>query len=136
MEYLSAYSHAIAALALWSLIASALVPVSVQMRAGGQTCDCGKPKRDYSDRGYRAERALMNAVEASGPFIAATVAAILADASPFWVNLLASLFIVARIAMACVQIGTTNGTLRSACWAVGMLCSIALALIALVAAFS
>ena len=44
----------------------------------------------------------MNAIETSGPFIGATVAAILAGAAPFWVNLFASVFIVARVAVAYV----------------------------------
>ncbi len=77
----------------------------------------------------------MNALEASGPFIAAALAAILAGASPFWVNLLASLFIAARIATAYVHIATTNQTMRSVFWAIGMLCCLGLAIIAIGAVF-
>lgn len=129
------YGHAIAALALWALIVVALIPISVQTRNPETLTDIGKPKRDYADRGYRADRALTNAGEASGPFIAATAAAILAGASPFWVNLLASMFILARIAMAYVHIATTNQKLRSAFWAIGMLCVLLLAFFALGAVF-
>lgn len=129
------YGHAIAALALWALIVIGLAPISVQTRTAAEPSDCGRPKRDYDDRGYRADRALMNAVEASGPFIAAALAAILAGANSFWVNLLASLFIVARIAMAYVHIATTNQTLRSLFWAAGTLCCLLLALFALGALF-
>lgn len=126
-----AYGHAVASLALWAVIMISLSPISVQARTEAARSECGRPKRDYGDRGYRADRALMNAVEATGPFVAATLAAMFAGASPFWVNLLASLFIVARIAMAYVHIATTNQTMRSAFWAIGTLCCLLLALFAL-----
>ena len=57
----------------------------------------------------------------------------LAGAPAFWVNLLASLFIVARIAMAIVHIKTENQSLRSTCFAVGWFCMLALAVLAVVA---
>ena len=79
--------------------------------------------------------AFMNAIETSGPFIGATVAAILAGATPFWVNLFASVFIVARVAVAYVHIGTTNQPMRSALWSVGLLCILVLAVMAIVAVF-
>ena len=77
----------------------------------------------------------MNAVETSGPFVAATVAAILIGASPFWVNLFASVFLTARIVMACVHIGTTNQPMRSLFWSISMLCVLALAVMAIWRAF-
>ena len=135
MEPLVAYGHALTALALWAVLVIVLSPVSVQTRTAGSESASGKPRKDYSDRGYRADRALMNAVETSGSFIAATLAAILAGATPFWVNLLASLFILARVAMAYVHIMTVNATLRSALWAVGTLCILGLALMAIGAVF-
>ena len=70
----------------------------------------------------------------SGPFIAATVAAILAGASPFWVNVLASVFIVSRVVTALVHIRTENQPARSATWMVGMICVLALAVMAVLAA--
>jgi uncharacterized MAPEG superfamily protein len=135
VEAFSDYGHAIAALALWALVTLTLSALSTRGRTAENRCDCGKPKRNYADLSYRSERAFMNAVEASGPFIAATVAAILAGASPFWVNLFASVFIVARIAVAYVHIATENQPLRSAIWSVGLVCTLALALLAVVAVF-
>jgi uncharacterized MAPEG superfamily protein len=133
MEVFEAYSHAILSLALWALIVTFLSGASTVGRSAEKRCDCGKPKRDYSDVVYRRERAFMNAVESSGPFIASTVAAILAGAPSFWVNLLASVAIVARLVMVAVHIGTENQALRSASFVVGWVCMIAMALLAVFA---
>ena len=134
MTEFAAYSHAIASLGLWAILSIILAGVSLRGRTPEGRCDCGKPKRDYADRVYRADRAFMNAVENSGPFVAATVAAMLAGAAPFWVNVFASVFLVSRIAMAIVHIGTENQQLRSVMFGIGWVCMIALALMAVVAA--
>ncbi|MGJ8625452.1 MAG: MAPEG family protein [Sulfitobacter sp.] len=135
MEIFEAYSHAIASLGLWALISIILAGLSTRGRTPENRCECGKPKRDYANPVYRADRAFMNAIENSGPFIAATVAAILAGAAPFWVNLFASIFIVSRIAMAIVHIRTENQPARSAMFMISFVCMLALALLAVVAAF-
>jgi uncharacterized MAPEG superfamily protein len=135
MEAFAAYSHAIASLALWALLISVLGAASTRGRTPENRCDCGKPKRNYDDPWYRSERAFMNAVETSGPFIATTVAAILIGASPFWVNLFASVFIVARAVMAFVHIRTTNQAARSLCFGIGLFCILALVIMTVVAAF-
>lgn len=135
MEQFTAYSHAIASLGLWALLNVILSMVATRGRTAENRCDCGKPKREYSDPVYRADRAHMNAIENSGPFIGATVAAILMGAAPFWVNVLASVFIVARIAMAFVHIRTENQPMRSLFYVVGLVCVIGLALMAIFSAF-
>jgi uncharacterized MAPEG superfamily protein len=135
MEAFAAYSHAITSLALWALLMSVLGALSTRGRSPENRCDCGKPKRNYDDPWYRSERAFMNAVETSGPFIGATVAAILIGASPFWVNLFASAFIVARLAMAFVHIRTTHQPARSLCFVAGLICILALIIMTVVAAF-
>jgi uncharacterized MAPEG superfamily protein len=135
MEMFDAYSHAIAALALWAVLVCVLSMLSAGARGAKETCACGKPKRDYSDPAYRRERAFMNAIEGGGPFVAVTVAAILIGASAFWVNLFASLYLVARIAMAVVHIGTLNQPLRSVCFVIGLVNVLALAVLVLRAAF-
>ncbi|MEP1766426.1 MAG: MAPEG family protein [Sulfitobacter sp.] len=122
------YSHAIAALVLWALLLQVLGMLSVVGRQAETRCECGKPKRNYADPVYRRERAFMNAVEGSGPFIAVTVAAILSGAVPFAVNLLASLFIVARLCMAFVHIKTENQPMRSMFFVVGLGCVFMLAI--------
>ncbi len=134
MEIFAAYSHTIVSLALWSVVIMVLGALSTVGRSAENRCDCGKPRRDYGDAVYRRERAFMNAIETSGPFIAASVAAMLAGASPFWVNVLASVFVVARLAMAVVHIRTTNQPMRSAFFGIGFFCVLGLAVIAIFAA--
>lgn len=131
MEFLDAYSHAMAALAAYALLMIVLGAVSTAGRTPENRCDCGQPKRDYNDVVYRRSRAFLNAVEGAGPFIAALLAAVLTGASPFWVNMFASIFIVARVAMAIVHIGTTNQMARSATWAIGTICVVILAIMGL-----
>lgn len=136
MEHFSNYSHAIAALGLWALLNVILGMVSTRGRTAEARCDCGKPKRDYANPVYRADRAHMNAIENSGPFIAATVGAILVGAAPFWVNVLASVFILARVAMAVVHIRTENQPMRSLCFVVGMVCILGLSVMTVSGAFA
>lgn len=135
MADFAAYSHAIVALALWAFLVSVLSGLSGVGRTAENRCECGKPERDYANPVYRRERAFMNAVETSGPFVAALVAAILAGAAPFWVNAAASLFVLARLATAFVHIRTENQTMRSLTWFIGLLCILALIVLALGAVF-
>ena len=114
------YGHAIASIALWALLVLCLSGLSTLGKARVR-CDCGRPKRDYSDPVYRRERAFQNALETSAPFLAATLAAIASGAAPVWVNLLASVFLVSRIFMAAVHIKTEIQPLRSALYGIGWL---------------
>ena len=120
MESFAAYSHALTALAFWAILISVLGALSTMGRTPEGRCDCGKPKRNYDDVVYRRERAFMNAIEASGPFLASTLAAVLLGAPVFWVNLFAALFVVVRVAMAVVHIGTTNQPMRSLFFMLGL----------------
>jgi uncharacterized MAPEG superfamily protein len=135
MDQFANYSHALAALAIWAIMVPVLSMLSTRGRTPETRSDCGKPIRDYSNKSYRGERAFMNAVEVSGPFIAATLAAILAGGTPFWVNTFASVFILARIVMAAVHIGTEIQPARSAMFVVGLVCILGLAIQALMAVF-
>lgn len=129
------YSHALASLGSFALLLIVLGGLSTIGRTAENRCACGQVKRDYSDVAYRRGRAFMNAVEAAGPFIAATLAAILVGAAPFWVNLFASIFLVARVGVAAVHVGTTHQGLRSAVWAVATLSVVALSITAILGAF-
>jgi uncharacterized MAPEG superfamily protein len=134
MDMFAEYSHAIASLGIWAILISVLSGYSTVGRSAEKRCDCGKPKRDYSDPAYRRERAFMNVVEWAGPFIAATVAGILIGANPFMVNLFASIFVVARIAMAVVHTATENQPMRSLFFAVGFFCVLGQAILAVATA--
>lgn len=131
MEIFEPYGHALAAMALWAVMVFVLSALSTVGRTAEARCDCGKPKRDYSDPVYRRERAFMNAIEGAGPFVAVTVAAILSGGTPFVVNLLASVYLVARIAMAFVHIRTENQKMRSVFFMIGMLSILAQAIVVL-----
>lgn len=135
MDQFAEYSHATTALAIWAVMIAVLSMLSTRGRTPETRSDCGKPVRDYSNKAYRAERAFMNAVEVSGPFIAACLAAILAGAAPFWVNTFASVFVIGRLAMAVVHIGTEIQPLRSVLFLVGLICTMGLAFGALGAVF-
>ncbi|MCX7566250.1 MAPEG family protein [Sulfitobacter sp. F26169L] len=135
MDQFAQYSHAIASLALWALLVVGLSLNSTRGRTAENRCGCGKPKRDYSDPAYRSERAFMNAVETSGPYVAATLAAMLAGASPLMVNILASVFLVSRLVMAFVHIRTENQAMRSVSYVIGWFCIIITAVLAVIAAF-
>lgn len=136
MDQFAAYSHSFASLAGFAVLVLVLGALSTIGRNAENRCACGQVKRDYSDVVYRRGRAFLNAQEAAAPFVAATLAAVFVGAAPFWVNLFASVFLIARIAVAFVHIGTTNQPLRSAVWAIGLLCTLALAVMAIKGAFS
>lgn len=135
MDMFETYGHAIVALALWAVLVCVLSLLSTVGRTPEGRCECGKPKRNYSDPAYRRERAFMNAIEGAGPFIAVTVAAILAGATPFVVNLLASVYLLARIGMAFVHIRTENQPARSLFFAVGLFSILGQAINVIVAVF-
>lgn len=136
MESFDAYGVSFAMLAVWALMLIGLSMQSTIGRTAENRAPSGKPIRNYADKAYRRERAFANAVETSGAFIAATVAAIMAGASPIVVNVLTVVFILSRIAMAVVHIQTENQPLRSATFGVGWLCLILLSVMALWAVLS
>lgn len=135
MDAFAAYAHAIATLALWGLWMIALSMLSTGGKTPKDRAECGKPKRDYANEAYRRERAFQNAIETSPAFLATTLAAILAGGMPLAVNILSTVFLVSRLAMAFVHIRTENQPMRSAFFGVGWLCIILMALTALMAVF-
>lgn len=133
---ITAYAHALAAVAVYALLVMVLAPLSTRSRTPEARAECGKPKRNYENQWYRTERAFANAVENGTPFLGSVVVAILVGAAPFWVNLLASIAIVGRLAMAFVHIKTTNQSLRSACFGLTFVPTFGLALLGLIGAFT
>ncbi len=139
METLSAYAHAIAALALVGLMGLVMGPVVGRMKAQLGLPPGAAPDADYGSAAYRWHRAYENLTESIGFFAAAALAAILAGSPPLWVNLLASVFLVARIVMAVIHVsglGRADMSLRSFAFGAGWLASIGLALLALAEVFS
>ena len=135
-DHFAPYAHAIAALAGWGLVMMVLSLMSTSRLNAENRTESGLPRRNYSDTGYRRFRAYANAVETTGPFIAVTVAAIMIGANSFWVNMLATVFLVSRIVTATVHMTSENQNLRSATYMVGWMCMFGLALLAISKAFS
>ncbi|WP_120635903.1 MAPEG family protein [Ruegeria sp. EL01] len=138
MDVFGLYSHAIASLVIFTLIVLFMSPFSALAKAGKGLAPGATPEQDYSDKAYRMNRAYLNGTETLPAFLTVTLAAILLGASPFWVNLLASVALVARIVMLVVHLqglGKPTSGLRSTFYVIGWVCMIALGVMALVAAF-
>lgn len=137
METFVPYSHALTSLALFSLIALLLSPISALKKTGSGLPAGGTPDNAYDDPIYRWNRAYLNATETAGVFAAVCAAAILSGAAPFWVNLFASVFLVARVLMLVVHIAgikPMNMGPRTILYVVGWACCVALAVLAIAAA--
>ncbi|XDA96787.1 MAPEG family protein [Sulfitobacter sp. LCG007] len=138
MEIFEAYSHATVSVAAFALLTLILAGWSSAAKGRAGVVSGGAPEADYANPAYRLYRAHMNAVEMVGPFTAVTLAAILAGASPLWVNWLASIFFVSRLVHAWVHVsgkGKPDGGLRSWVFVVGMVMCVLLGLMAIVAGF-
>ena len=138
MEPFEAYSHALVALAAFALIGQVLAGVAVVSRSRAGFGPGAMPAPDYANPTYRACRAYQNTVDNVGTFAAAVTAAVLTGAAPFWVNLFASLAVVARIGFAVVYIrgiGAADGGPRSALFAFNTAMTVGIALMAVLAGF-
>ncbi|CUI01928.1 MAPEG family protein [Leisingera aquaemixtae] len=138
MEAFAAYSHALAALVIFTLIILALSPVSALAKQKAGLAPGATPREDYADKAYRLNRAYLNGCETLPAFLTVTLVAILAGAAPFWVNLLASLVLVSRMVMIVIHLrgaGKPHGGLRSVFYVIGWACIGGLALLTLAAVF-
>lgn len=138
MEALIEYSHAIASVVIFTLIILTLAPFSALAKQGKGLAPGATPEQDYSDRAYRLNRAYLNGTETLPAFLAVVVAAMVMGASPFWVNLLASVALLARLAMLVIHIrgiGQPHSGLRSVLYVVAWACMFVMGLMALVVAF-
>ena len=137
MEGFAAYSYAIASLVIFTLIVLFMSPFTALAKQGKGLAPGATPEQDYADRSYRLNRAYLNGTEALPAFVTVTAAAILLGASPFWVNLLAAVTLVARVLMLVVHlqgIGKPNAGPRSILYVVGWACMVVLGIMALGAA--
>lgn len=139
MEQFSLYGHAIVAMAAIGAMQLIMSPLSAMQKTKLGLAPGANPEQEYGSATYRWHRAYGNLAETVGAFVAVTVAAMLAGASPFWVNLLASVFLISRIVMAVVHvkgIGKPDGGARSIAYVVGWAACIGLALLAVFNAFA
>jgi len=120
-------------IAYWCVLAAALIPYfTVAVAKSKGDFDNAAP-RDWLARqeGFR-KRALwahQNAFEAFPPFAAAVIIAQTAQASQSWIDLLAIVFILARVAYSAFYI-LDKPTLRSIVWTVGFGCVVGLFIVA------
>ena len=139
MDAFGSYGHAIVSLAVLAIVGLVMAPVSAigKMKLG--LAPGAEPAADYGCRVYRLHRAYLNLSETMGFFVAVTVAAILAGANPFAVNLLASLFLASRLIMAVVHVGglgKPNGSTRSILYMAGMIMCAVLGMMAILGALA
>ena len=136
MESFAEYGHAIASLVLFAVIILLLSPLSALAKQKGGMAPGATPSEDYADRAYRLNRAYLNGTETLPAFLTVTVGAMLAAVDPFWVNVLASVFLVSRVLMLAIHIGgvgAPHSGLRSVTYVLGWACLVAIAVMTLVA---
>ena len=136
MEQFAEYGHAIVAVAGSAIFGLLLSPLSAMRKSALGLAPGCQPEADYTSSVYRWHRAYLNLSETMGFFVAVVVAAILAGASPFWVNLFASIFFVSRLVLAFVHIngiGKQDMGVRSFTYVAGWLMCLLLALMAIFA---
>ncbi|MES0824770.1 MAPEG family protein [Ruegeria sp. SCP11] len=138
MEMFAEYGHAVASVVLFTLVVLFMSPFTALAKQGKGLAPGATPDQDYNDKAYRLNRAYLNGTETLPAYLTVTVAAILMGVSPFWVNLLASIALVARLVMLVVHlrgIGKPSAGLRSVFYVVAWACMFVMGLMALVAAF-
>ncbi|MCP5075414.1 MAG: MAPEG family protein [Rhodobacteraceae bacterium] len=138
MDHFAQYSHAIAAVLIYALIAQ-ILNAATGIRKGNDNLAPGASQpQDYDNAGYRLDRTYMNSVEVLSFYAAIVFAAILAGASPFWINLLASAALVFRICANVVYlrgIGKGYGGIRTVFLVLISLCNLGMVAFALIAVF-
>ena len=139
MENFSAYGPALISLAAVGLFGLMLSPLSALKKQAAGLITGASPSQDYADPAYRWDRAHLNLIETYGYFAGITVAAILAGVSPFWVNLLAVIFLVTRLIVAVVHvrgIGQQANGPRTMIYVAGWFCALALAVLTIYAVYA
>ncbi len=120
-------------LAFWMVLVTALLPyLWVGVAKKSRRYDNRAP-REYLDatEGYR-KRALWaqdNAFEAFAPFAAGVILAHIAGGDPVWIDRLAVLFVLCRVAHGLLYLADRS-TLRSLVWMVGIAAMVGLYVVA------
>ena len=134
----SAYGHALTAVVIYALIAQVLNALTGIRKGSLDLAPGASHPQDYADGSYRLDRTYMNSIEMIVFYTAIVFAAILAGANPFWINLLASVGLLLRIAANFVYlrgIGKAYGGLRTKLVIAASAVNLAMAVFALAAIF-
>ncbi|WP_170516407.1 MAPEG family protein [Ruegeria atlantica] len=138
MEFFAEYGHAIASIVIFTLVLLFMSPFTALAKQSKGLAPGATPEQDYADKAYRLNRAYLNGTETLPAYLTVIVAAILMGASPFWVNLLASVALLARLIMLVVHIrgiGKPSAGLRSVLYVIAWACMVVMGIMAIVAAF-
>lgn len=136
MELFEPYSHALVSLALFALIALAMSGLVGARRSRAGLLPGELPAPDLGDPVYRLCRAYHNTVDNAGTFAAAVAAAVLTGAAPFFVNVFASLGVLARLAFVVLYvrgIGVQDSGPRTVLYVANTAMTVLLALMAVFA---
>jgi len=138
LEQFAQYNHAILSIAIWILVVQLLSAWVGASKAKAGVTPGATPEPDYSSKVFRIHRAYENAVANLSVLVAAVVIAIFSGATPFWVNLLASVAVLARLVMVVVHIqgmGRATQGLRTAIFVFHWALILAITVLAVVAIF-
>lgn len=136
MEQFAEYGHAIVSMAVVAILGLLISPLTALRKTATGLPAGAAPKPDYDDPIYRMDRAYLNLTENMGLFLACALAAILAGASPYWVNWMASLFLLSRVVGGLVHLAgikPMNFGPRTFIFVIGWGASVVLGLMAIVA---
>ncbi len=98
MQDFASYGWALAAVALYGVMAQVL-NAATGMKKGAHKMIPGESYvPDFSNPSYRLDRTYMNSIEMMVFFTALVLTAIMAGADPLWVNLLAVIGLLLRVA--------------------------------------
>lgn len=100
VDIASTYGHALVAIVVYALLSNVLNAM-VGIRKGARKMQPGASfsPAAYDNPDWRLERSQLNSVEMGGFSLAMIIAGILAGGAPFWVNLFATLILLARLGM-------------------------------------
>ncbi len=137
MQDFAQYGHAITAMALMGVMTLVIGPMTAIRKSADGLAPGATPPQDYANATYRWHRAYSNAIESTGIFALVTLAAILAGATAFWVNLFAAGFFISRVVMLVIHLrgGKADRGARSMAYALGALMCMLLAFAAILAVF-
>ncbi len=132
MDDISNYTYAIVSVVIYAVIAQILNAATGIRKGGADIAPGGTHQQKYDNFDYRLDRTYMNTIEMGVFFFALVGAAVLAEANPFWTNLLASLGLAFRILANMVYlrgIGKPYGGLRTQILILASICNLGLALL-------
>lgn len=136
MEQFSAYGHSLFSIAIWILVVQLLSAWVGAAKGKAGIVPGATPEPDYSNKVYRLHRAYENSIANLAVLTSSVAIAIFAGVSPFWVNLFASVAVLARLVMVYVHIqglGKPTQGLRTAIFVFHWALILAIALMAAVA---